>query len=66
VDNRTFVYHIALYPAFDTCSSNVWEGLVKPFMCSDIPGCWVDVWRSVAFLDKLGALPITTTEQLSG
>ena len=29
VDDTTVVYHIALYPAFDTCGSNMWEGLVN-------------------------------------
>jgi len=28
----------------------VGEGLVKLIMCSDVPGCWVDVGRSGTFL----------------
>jgi len=26
------------------------EGLVKLIMCNDIPGCWVDMWKSETFL----------------
>jgi len=36
-------------PAFVACSTNVGEGLVKLIMCSDVPGRWVDVWRSGTF-----------------
>ena len=40
-----------LTPVFVTCSTNVGEGLM--IMCSDIPGHWVDVWRSGSFTEKL-------------
>ena len=32
-----------LTPVFVACSINTGESLVKLIMCSDIPGCWVDV-----------------------
>jgi len=28
------------------------EGLVKLIMCNDVPGHWVDVWRSDTFPEK--------------
>jgi len=45
---------VALYPglftpAFVTCSTDAGEGLVKLITCSDVPGHWVDVWRSDTF-----------------
>ena len=39
-----------LTPAFVTCSTNVGGGLVKLITCNDIPGRWVDVWRSGTFI----------------
>ena len=39
-----------LTPVFVACSTNTGEGLVKLITCNDIPGCWVDVWRSGTFL----------------
>jgi len=27
------------------------EGKVIVLMCDDVPGCWVDIWRSDAFPD---------------
>jgi len=38
-----------LTPAFVTCSTNAGESLVKLTICSDVPGRWVDVWRSGTF-----------------
>jgi len=38
-----------LTPALVTCTTNVGEGLVKLITCNDVPGCWVDVWRSGTF-----------------
>ena len=32
--------------AFVACSTNTGKGLVKLITCSDVPGHWVDVWRS--------------------
>ena len=40
-------------PAFLTCTTNTREGLVKVIMCSDVHGCWVDVWRNCTFPVKL-------------
>ena len=37
-------------PAIVTWSINTREGLVKLIACNDVPGCWVDMWRSGAFL----------------
>jgi len=37
-------------PAFVACSTNVGEVLVKLITCKDVPGHWVDVWRSGTFL----------------
>ena len=53
-----------LTPVFVTCSTNVGEGLVKHITRSDVLGCWVDVWRSGTFPEKLhvSPLPITNTD----
>jgi len=45
------------YPGLSTlvfvaCSANMGDGLVKLIACTDIHGCWVDVWRSGTFPDK--------------
>ena len=34
------------------CNTNVQESLVKIVMYSDVPGCWMDVWRSGTFPEK--------------
>jgi len=39
-----------LTPAFVACSTNMGEGLVKLTTCNDVPGSWVDVWRSDIFI----------------
>ena len=39
-----------LTPAFVARSTNAGEGLVKLIMCNDIPGHWVNMWRSSTFL----------------
>jgi len=39
---RLFHLHVALV----VCSIGVGGGLVKLVTCSDVPGRWVDVWRS--------------------
>jgi len=41
-----------LTPVFVACSTNAGEGLVTLIMCNDVPGCWVDVWRSGTFPEK--------------
>jgi len=38
-----------LTPAFATCSTSAREGVVTLNICSDIPGYWVDLWRSGRF-----------------
>ena len=43
-------YPSLLTPAFIACSTNVGEGLVKLITCSDVPGHWVNVWKSGTFL----------------
>jgi len=54
---RTLCVTVATYPGlltplFVACSTNAGEGLVRLIMCSDIPGRWVDVWRSGTFSEK--------------
>jgi len=44
------LYPGLLTPAFVTCITNTGEGLVKLITCCDVPGLWVDVWRSGTFL----------------
>ena len=36
-----------LTSVFVACSTDIGEGLVKFLMCSGVPGCLVDAWRSV-------------------
>ena len=38
------------HPVFVACSTSTGESLVKLITCSDVPGHWVDVWRSDTFL----------------
>ena len=45
----------ASYPGLFTladvaCSTNARKGRVKLITCDDVPGCWVDMWRSGRFL----------------
>ena len=35
-----------LTPVLVTCCHHTEEGLVKLVTCSDVSGCWVDMWRS--------------------
>jgi len=37
-------------PSHPSVLQNVGEGLVKLIMCNDVPGRWVNVWRSGTFL----------------
>ena len=43
------LYPGLLTPVFVACSTNAREGLVKLITCSDVPGCWMDIWRSGTF-----------------
>ena len=45
------LYPGLLTPAFVACSTNMGKGLVKLITCCDVPGHWVDVWRSGIFLE---------------
>jgi len=42
-----------LTPVFVACSTNTGEGLVEVITRNDVPGRWVDVWRSGTFPEKL-------------
>ena len=39
-----------LTPVFVTHSTNAGEGSVKLITCNDIPGRWVNMWRSATYL----------------
>ena len=61
---------VSLYPGLPTpgfvaCSTNTEEGLVKLITCNDIPGHWVDVWRSGTFPEKLQVSDCTTDSKHS-
>ena len=47
---KVALYPGLLTPSFVACGTNAGKGLAKLIMCKDIPGCWVDVWRSGTFL----------------
>ena len=61
-------YPVLLAQAFVAGSTNAGERPGKLITCSGVPGCWVDVWRSGTFPEKLWVhywLQPKTTQWLS-
>ena len=50
--NEVASYPGHLTPVFVACSTNKGEALAKLVTCSDLRGCWVDVWRSGKFPER--------------